>query len=362
MNTENIHLVSDEKSSRKSLEPSPADRLAWAAPLPEWLGTSPAIEELRNLIRHVARSHATVLIQGEPGTGKKLVARELHRQGTRADQPFILVDCAALPDSALEVELFGPEKPSVANTTSIRPGCFQLAQGGTVVLHEISLLPLSIQARLLRLMQKQEIERPGGSPPLPVDVRLLAASSRDLGLKVKHRQFREDLFQAFNSVPVYVPPLRKRPDDIALLFDHFRRSFARKFGTDAPAVSPACLAALQHYEWPGNVRELQILVERAVLLCRNGAVLEPAHFGLPASSPAMTPTFASGEEADDLGVVEKKHIFAVLTRCHGNRTHAAKRLGISIRTLRNKLKAYRANDSGAATEAIDLRPTPAREV
>src|SRR5262249_35783247 len=154
----------------------------------------------------------------------------------------------------------------------------------------------------------------------------------------------EDLYHALNIVPVLVPPLRKRTDDIALLAEHFRRFFTRKAGSDVLAIAPACLAVLQNYEWPGNVRELQILVERAVWLCRTGGVLEPAHLGFPSLSPALTPPAASGEEADDLGAVEKLHIFAVLTRCNWNRTHAAKRLGISIRTLRNKLKVYKSDD------------------
>jgi DNA-binding NtrC family response regulator len=345
MSTERILPLSDEGSARRSVDAPWGGRHAFTSRA-ELLGASPALEQLRDVIRKVARTQATVFIQGECGSGKELVARSLQQQSPRAGQPFLKVDCAALPETALPIELFGPDKPASTGTDSTADGCFALAEGGTVLLDEVSLLPLPTQARLLHLLQKREIERPGPLPPAHVDVRLLATTSRDLEARVKRKEFREDLFHALSIVPVTVPPLREHKEDIALLVDHFRKTFARKHGIEVLALSPACLSALQNYDWPGNVRELQNLIERAVILCRGGGILEPAHLGFSGVSTTAPQSSVAGDEADDLGEVEKKHIFAVLTQCNWNRTHASKRLGISIRTLRNKLKEYKAGDAG----------------
>jgi DNA-binding NtrC family response regulator len=357
MSAERIHLLSNEETVRKYGHPQfrggPAITTAATLTCAELLGASAALEQLRGVIRKVARTQATVFIQGECGSGKELVARALHQQSPRAGQPFLKVDCASIPQTALDATLFGQDRPSASAAEAQHEGCVELAHGGTIVLDEVSLLSPAAQARLLRLLQKQQIERPGAEQPVQVDVRLLATTNRDLEANVKRKEFREDLFHALSIVPVLVPPLREHKEDIALLVEHFRQIFTRKHGVEVLAISPACLSALQHYDWPGNVRELQNIIERAVILCRGGGILEPAHLGLSgASTAAATFRSASGGETDDLGEVEKKHIFAVLTQCNWNRTHAAKLLGISIRTLRNKLKEYKTGDAGAS-EADD---------
>ncbi|MEJ5237973.1 sigma-54-dependent transcriptional regulator [Limisphaera sp. VF-2] len=319
----------------------------------ELLGNSPAMQELRQLIRKVARTQATVLIQGESGTGKELVARAIYRESPRAHGPFIKVNCAAIPENLIESEFFGHEKGAFTGAINKREGRFELAHGGTILLDEISEISPSVQAKLLRVLQEREFERVGGTRTIKVDVRVIATTNRNLEQSVERKEFRQDLFFRLNVVPIHLPPLRERRSDIIPLAEEFMRRFSRKHGVHVKGFSDAALAALQAHSWPGNVRELQNVVERAVILCGDDGLLEPAHLGLstpvllsseaagPAAQPPPGAPARPGPAADGhfptLAELERQHILAALERCKGNRTHAARILGISIRTLRNKL-------------------------
>src|SRR6266540_709513 len=327
----------------------------------ELLGHSGCMEQLRALIRKVARTHATVLIQGESGTGKELVARALYRQSPRAGAPFIKVNCAAIPETLIESEFFGHEKGSFTNAVSKREGRFELAHTGTILLDEISEISSTVQAKLLRVLQEREFERVGGNRTIKVDVRVIATTNRRLDESVERKEFRQDLYFRQNVVPVVVVPLRERKKDIPILADQFRQRFARKHGIEVHGLSNACMAALMDHSWPGNVRELQNVLERAVILCSEGGVLEPSHLGIARLEGAVAgKTSAEGAPAANgggfltLSEVEKQHILAALRQSKGNRTHAAKMLSISIRTLRNKLNEYNfkaPNESGSAEDA-----------
>jgi len=318
----------------------------------ELLGNSPAMQELRQLIRKVARTQATVLIQGESGTGKELVARAIYRESPRASGPFIKVNCAAIPENLIESEFFGHEKGAFTGAIAKREGRFELAHGGTILLDEISEISTSVQAKLLRVLQEREFERVGGTRTIKVDVRVIATTNRNLEQSVERKEFRQDLFFRLNVVPIHLPPLRERRGDIIPLAEEFMRRFSRKHGVHVKGFSEAALSALQSHSWPGNVRELQNVVERAVILCGEDGLIEPAHLGLATpiqlhsgaapgagsgAGPAARPGPAPDGHFPTLAELEKKHILAALEHCKGNRTHAARLLGISIRTLRNKL-------------------------
>jgi DNA-binding NtrC family response regulator len=365
----------------------------------ELLGRSKAMEDLRQLIRKVARTQATVLISGESGTGKELVARALFRQSPRAEAPFIKVNCAAIPENLIESEFFGHEKGAFTGALTKRAGRFELAHGGTILLDEISEISPQVQAKLLRVLQERELERVGGNRTIKVDVRVLATTNRRLEESVERKEFRQDLFFRLNVVPITVPPLRERMEDIPLLAEQFVRRFARKHGVPVSGMSSTCLAAMQKHYWPGNVRELQNVIERAVILCGEGGELEMSHLGfapaesavlmmvpfqvpvdevvggatpiaaspaiIGASEPYATPVETVGSplptapsvlsvdvpppskvpaeengELLPLAELEKRQILLALDRCKGNRTHAALKLGINVRTLRNKLHEY----------------------
>jgi len=321
----------------------------------ELLGQSAAMETLRQLIRKVAPTQATVLITGESGTGKELVARALHRQSQRAGAPFIKLNCAAIPENLIESEFFGHEKGAFTGAVAKREGRFELAHNGTILLDEISEISPQIQAKLLRVLQERELERVGGNRTIKVDVRVIATTNRHLEDSVDRKEFRQDLYFRLNVVPIHVPPLRDRKDDVPHLARQFMQRFARKHGVRVSGISDACHAALSAHYWPGNVRELQNVIERAVILCGEGGLLESEHLGfsprsmgapVPTSAPAASPSSPAGVPAahnDDLvslAELEKRHIFAALEKTGQNRTHAAKLLGISVRTLRNKLSDY----------------------
>jgi DNA-binding NtrC family response regulator len=325
----------------------------------ELLGQSPAMENLRQLIRKVARTQATVLVSGESGTGKELVARALHRQSPRAGAPFIKLNCAAIPENLIESEFFGHEKGAFTGAVAKREGRFELAHNGTILLDEISEISPQIQAKLLRVLQERELERVGGNRTIKVDVRVIATTNRRLEESVERKEFRQDLFFRLNVVPIPVPPLRERNDDVPFLAQKFMQRFARKHGVRVQGISDGCLAALKAHFWPGNVRELQNVIERAVILCGDGALLEAENLGFSAKSvvaadatvaaaAAAPPALAaqSARSADSINEIvslaelEKHHIFAALDKTGQNRTQAAKVLGISVRTLRNKLNEY----------------------
>ncbi|MGA2543183.1 MAG: sigma-54 dependent transcriptional regulator [Verrucomicrobiota bacterium] len=322
----------------------------------ELLGKSQALEQLRQLIRKVARTQATVLIAGESGTGKELVARALYRQSPRANAPFIRVNCAAVPENLIESEFFGHEKGAFTGAVSKREGRFELAHNGTILLDEISEIPPQLQAKLLRVLQERELERVGGNRTIKVDVRVIATTNRRLEESVERKEFRQDLFFRLNVVPIHVAPLREHKEDIAFLAQQFMPRYARKHGVRVHGIADPALAALEAHHWPGNVRELQNVIERAVILCGDAGLVEPEHLGFSGSgggapsapsllSTPSTPSApssppAEGGEMISLAEVEKRHILAALEKTRQNRTHAAKVLGISIRTLRNKLNEY----------------------
>ena len=330
----------------------------------ELLGRSPAMQSLRDLIRKVARTQATVLVQGESGTGKELVSRAIYRESPRANAAFIKVNCAAIPENLIESEFFGHEKGAFTGALNKREGRFELAHAGTILLDEISEVSPQVQAKLLRVLQERELERVGGNRTIKVDVRVIATTNRNLEESVARKEFRQDLFFRLNVVPILVPPLRERKEDILHLAEQFMHRFTRKHGVRVNGISPACRSALLAHDWPGNVRELQNVVERAVILCPDGEELSTAHLGFQPSgtgpsaaaaatpaTPAATATAAvSPESIVPLDQLERQAILHSLDICRGNRTHAAKHLGISIRTMRNKLKEYGVA-SGSDTDA-----------
>ena len=349
----------------------------------ELLGTSAAIERVRQLIRKVAPTEATVFIQGESGTGKELVARAIYTQSSRASAPFIAVNCAAVPENLIESEFFGHEKGAFTGALAKREGRFELAHGGTFFLDEVSEISPQVQAKLLRVLQEQELQRVGGNRTIHVDVRVIATTNRSLQESIARKEFREDLYFRLNVVPIVLPPLRDRIEDIPLLARHFLNRFARKHGVTLTGLAPGCMAALQRHHWPGNVRELQNALERAIILCSDGDLLHEEHLGMapdkplgvvslpaavpvggaaapaveanpaeatdisnPAGAPAPTLPVLDGLEAPGANIptlweVEKQLILAALKQCNNNRTHAAKLIGISLRTIRNKLAEYR---------------------
>jgi transcriptional regulator with PAS, ATPase and Fis domain len=315
----------------------------------------------------VARSEATVLIQGESGTGKELIARFLHASSPRSNNPFVAVNCAALPASLLESELFGHEKGAFTGAQARKIGKFELAHGGTILLDEISEMDLPLQAKLLRVLQEREVDRVGGKEPVSIDVRVLATTNRNLEETVREGKFRADLYYRLNVIPLTLPPLRERRSDIKLLTEHFMRQF---LGERAPTLPAPVTEALMSHSWPGNVRELQNAVQRAAILS-GGAVPRESDFLLSMNPATQLDTFrndqsaplprlheavertveASGHSGDaalrirsgvTVAEMEKTLILETLRTTDNNRTEAARLLDISIRTLRNKLHEYRA--------------------
>jgi len=294
----------------------------------------PALLRLLEIAETVASSRAPVLIQGESGTGKELLARFLHERGARRGRPFVAVNCAALPRELLESELFGHERGAFTGAVTRKIGKFELANGGTLLLDEVSEMEVGLQAKLLRVLQEYEVDRVGGAAPLPVDVRVVATTNRRLRDLVGKGAFREDLYYRLTVIPLVVPPLRERRGDVELLADHFLRRFDTG---QRRTLSPAAREALTARSWPGNVRELENTLERAALLAR-GPVLEPADLEDRDAAPARA---ADGLAGLTLREVERQLILQTLKRTENNRTQAARLLGISIRTLRNKLAEYR---------------------
>jgi len=292
----------------------------------------------------VAQTPATVLITAESGTGKELVARAIHRQSPRRAQPFVAVNLAAIPDTLLESELFGHEKGAFTGAHSRKPGKFELAHGGTLFLDEVGSLRIELQAKLLRALQEREVERLGGTRTIPVDVRVIAATNIDLREATRSRAFREDLFYRLNVVPVTVPPLRARKDDIPLLVDHFVKKYARDFKKDVRGISRSALPALAAYHWPGNVRELENIIERSVALATH-PVLQmedlPLELALHEQSPGAgdrEPATLSLKEARER--FEQAYVLRALEHEDWNQSRAARRLGVHRNTLIARLAAW----------------------
>ena len=333
------------EQSRCSVENRELRRqLTEAAAGPEILGRSPAVEELRAIIATVAPTEATVLINGESGTGKELVARALHMASERASRPLVTVNCAALAENLLESELFGHERGAFTGADKRREGRFVQADGGTLFLDEIGEMPLALQAKLLRALQQGEVQRVGSDSPITVDVRVIAATNRNLREEVEQKRFREDLFFRLNVISIEVPALRERSEDIPLLAAHFLEKFAARNRKNVKGFAPQALDMLRRYSWPGNVRELQNAVERAVILCTGDLITGPE---LPASvtgaaeQAAPVPETAEASLAGlSLEALERRAIEDTLRQTEDNKSEAARRLGITRATLHHKLRKY----------------------
>jgi DNA-binding NtrC family response regulator len=302
------------------------------------LGNNPAIVQLREKIAMIADTRGTVLLQGESGTGKEVVARAIHESGSRRDGPFIRINCAAIPETLLESELFGYERGAFTGAVAARKGKFELADGGTLLLDEISEMPFAMQAKLLRVLQEREFMRLGAKYSTKTDVRIIATSNRNLREEIKLRNFREDLYFRLNVIPLRIVPLRLRKDDIPLLASQFCQVFCAENGRALLPISETAMRCLVAMDWPGNVRQLQNVIERAVILC-TGNELDREILGL---SEEMDSTEKAHELNGDLTLrdMERELIIRKLQITRGNRTKAALELGISVRTLRNKLNLY----------------------
>ena len=310
---------------------------------PELIGRGAAMREVFKAIGRAATAAEPVLILGESGTGKELVATALHRHSRRAEGPFVRVNCGALPEGLIESELFGHERGAFTGADRLRLGRFERAAGGTLFLDEVGELPLSAQAKLLRVLQTREFERVGGVATLLADARVLSATHRDLGREVAAGKFREDLFYRLNVVRIAIPPLRERPEDVAPLADHILRRLERRHGWVGLSLAPESLRTLQAGDWPGNVRQMENVLARAAIAARGRPIL-PEHLeGGDAADPAIP---ASPDPANPLPLrailaeVERRAIRQALLACDGNRTRTAERLGISRRQLFDKLREY----------------------
>jgi two-component system, NtrC family, response regulator AtoC len=313
-----------------------------AAGFEQVIGRSTAFREVLQLAARVAPYPTSVLLTGESGTGKEAIARSLHRASPRADAPFVAVNCGAIPENLLESELFGHEKGAFTGADRAREGLFTEADGGTIFLDEIGELPFALQVKLLRVLQERTVRPVGGSEERQVDVRVIAATSRDLVEEVSAGRFREDLFYRINVIHLHIPPLRARPDDIAPLSEHFLRRHSERLGIEAQPLEKAMHAVLIRYTWPGNVRELENVLERALIL--SGGTLEESH--LPAHVRKAEPQFAVPVDGDDLSVkrrlpaLERELIARALEQTGGNRTRAAEILELSTRALSYKVQEY----------------------
>jgi DNA-binding NtrC family response regulator len=316
------------------------------------VGDSPAMQQVYKIVEQVAPSRATVLLQGQSGTGKELVAAALHERSERARGPFIKLHCAALAETLLESELFGHEKGAFTGAITRRDGRFQMADGGTLFLDEVGEISPSVQVKLLRFLQEHEFERVGGGQTIKVDVRVIAATNKDLAAEVKVGRFREDLFYRLNVVTIDMPSMCERPGDIPLLADHFLRKYAKENAKSVGSFSRAALDALLAHDWPGNVRELENAVERAVVMSR-GDTIELEH--LPAALQRVSHAAPSGAPqipGSTLADIERYAILQTLEQTGGSTSKAADVLGISVRKIQYKLQEYR-NAPKSNVEVVD---------
>ncbi len=310
----------------------------------DMVGQSKEILEVMQVVEMVSRSDAPVFIQGESGTGKELVATAVHRRSNRSEEPFLQLNCAAIPENLMESTLFGHIQGSFTGANKTTKGIFEEADGGTLLLDEISEIAPGMQAKLLRVLQEQRFTKVGSHKPIDVDVRIVATSNRDIQTLVREGQFREDLFYRLNVVPIRVPPLRERKDDIPILLGYFLDLFCRKYNQPKKTISTATQRQLEHYSWPGNVREMKNNTERAVLFAGDNPRLEMEHYFPPTARETGTSAsvFTGGST---IAEVEKQAILATLEGTGNNRTQAARILDISVKTLRNKLKLYEIDGS-----------------
>jgi two-component system, NtrC family, response regulator AtoC len=305
------------------------------------IGRSKSMQQVFDILQVVSDAKATVLIQGQSGTGKEVIAKAIHYNSSRRSKPFIKTNCAALPDGLVESELFGHEKGAFTGAIKQTKGRFELADGGTLLLDEISEMSIHLQAKLLRVLQEKAFEKIGNPETVKVDVRIIATTNKDIKKAVENNEFREDLFYRLNVVPIYLPALKERKDDIPLLVEYFIKKSAEENSRPQPTISEEALQLLINYDWPGNVRELENTIERAVVICTDEKI-KPKHFlnfnGFSQNTDFSTPI---NGDIKNLSEIEKKMILKVLQENNGNRTHSSKELGISVRTLRNKIRDYR---------------------
>ena len=324
---------------------------------PRIIGEDGKLRHVLQQLHRAAATDATVLLEGESGTGKELFARGLHALSPRADAPFVAINCAAIPDTLLETELFGHEKGAFTGAVARKAGRFELAHRGTLFLDEIGDLPLALQAKILRALEEKRFERVGGTQSLLVDVRVVAATNRNLKQRVAERQFREDLFFRLSVFPIQIPPLRERTQDVVILARHFVDRFCRDLNKKPLTLSASALDELNTYSWPGNVRELQNCIERAVILC-DGDTIQPRHLNLSFRQPVTaTPAASPWEEIDLSGTmtealrrvtseVERRKLDRALSEAAGNKQRAAEALQISYKTMLQKLKEYGVSEDG----------------
>jgi DNA-binding NtrC family response regulator len=309
---------------------------------PVLVGQAPIMKQLGQTIQQVAHSHGTVLISGESGTGKEIVSRIIHAHSPRREQILLCLNCAALSGSLLESELFGHEKGAFTGADQLRKGRFELADGGTLLLDEISEITPQLQAKLLRVLQENQFERVGSSMTMSVDVRVIATTNRDLSMEVAEGTFRQDLFYRLNVLPIHLPPLRKRVEDVPLLANHFLMQVALREGREPKRIEDAAIELMMRYGWPGNVRELQNICERASVLTR-GRVITAAMLAPWLTAPAGEPQapVQTNDSIQPLEEIERQQIVTALDRFGGNRQRTAEALGIGVRTLGLKLKKWK---------------------
>jgi DNA-binding NtrC family response regulator len=310
------------------------------------IGRNPRMQEIFQSVSTVAETDATVLVQGESGTGKELIARAIHYNSQRRDKPFVVVSCSALPETLLESELFGHEKGSFTGAIRQRLGRFEMAEGGTVFLDEIGEMSMPVQLKLLRVLQEREIERVGGNQTIKVDVRVIAATHRDLQAAMQERQFRQDLYYRLNVVPIKLPPLRERLDDVPLLAAHFLQKYAAKNQKPDMTLSQEALGALCSYSFPGNVRELENIIERAVIM-EKGDTIQRGDLGFAGAAGRGGPVLPTGElrpfkamKTDLLEQFERDYLSQVLRMYRGNMTRSAQHAGMNIKNFHEKMAKY----------------------
>jgi len=304
------------------------------------IANDPKTRALLSLARRVAKSPATVMLTGESGCGKEVIAHYIHRHSLRASQPFVAINCAAIPENLLEATLFGYEKGAFTGATQAQPGKFEQAEGGALLLDEISEMPLELQAKLLRVLQEREVERVGGHKTIKLDIRVLATSNRDMPMMVKSAQFREDLYYRLNVFPIEIPSLRERPLDIEPLVLKMVGKNAQQNGQPLFRVTPEAMEKLIQYSWPGNIRELENVIQRAMILATDEIDIEHIHL-LENKLYPLKNEKCTEEPSQDMRSLERKHILETLASVNGSRKLAVKKLGISERTLRYKLQQYR---------------------
>ncbi len=304
------------------------------------IGSSDKMQEVFYHIDVVAKSDATVFLRGESGTGKELIAKAIHDNSERADKPFLKINCAAVPDTLFESTLFGHEKGAFSGAYKSKKGIFEECDGGTLLLDEISEIPYNMQAKLLRVLQEMRVTRVGSTMEIPIDVRIIATSNRDIEQLVEEQKFREDLFFRLNVFPIIVPPLRKRREDIPLLVNHFIEKFRKKYKYRSKSITPEVLDRLVTHDWPGNVRQLEHVIERAVLYSGKDEFMTEKHFILEMERRKKNARSGSDGDVLPLAEMEKRMIFKALEQTNHHRTKAAELLGITVRTLRNKLHQF----------------------